>query len=184
MQISLSDIPTDFQQKVAVMQAVSGPLEELTVDEICKSAGISRSKFYELFSSKYDIGYWYLNLVYDLTLGRVGSSLSWREGIESCLDLMDQQRMYFRYTARTPDNIPNLFWAIRADRIKALCALLNERNVEITPKLRAEVELYATAVDFLLRRWVENDDIRSVEAFTDLWLECTPDTLYKALDNI
>lgn len=184
MQIALSDIPTDFHEKTAVMHAVDKPLEDITVDYICKRCGISRSKFYELFQSKYDIGYWYLNLVYDLTLGKIGTELSWRDGIMACLELMDQERVYFKYTARTPEKVPNLYWAIRADRVSRVEEALTKRGMALTEKLRVEIGIYSEVTDLLLRRWVEGTTELSIDEFADLWLDCIPRELYAVFDVV
>lgn len=182
MQIPLSSIPDDFCDKTAIMHAVDKPLEDITVEYICRRCGISRSKFYSLFESKYDIGYWYLSFVYDQTLGRVGTELTWREGIEGCLELMDQERVYFNYTSRTPDKVPNLYWMIRADRVRRLEEVFAERGIALTEALRTEADIYSEVVDTLLRRWVEGSTELSLEEFVDLWLDCVPRKLFAALD--
>lgn len=183
MQIQLSEIPSDFNKRIAVMHVVDRPLEDLTVDDICKRCGISRSKFYEMFKSKYDIGYWYLDLVYKLTLGKIGRTLTWREGIVSCLELMDQERTYYGHTSRTPENVPNLYWVVQGDRVKDMERVLKERAIAISPGLRIQMKLYAELVDKLLRCWVEPNEIGSVEQYADLWISCIPNELYACLES-
>lgn len=183
MQIQLSEIPSDFNKRVAVMHVIDDPLEDLTVDDICKRCGISRSKFYEMFKSKYDIGYWYLDLVYKLTLGKIGRTLTWREGIVSCLELMDQERVYYRHTSRTPESVPNLYWIVQGDRAEDLERVLRERGVAVTPKLRIEIKLYAELVDRLLRYWVETDQAGTVQQYADLWIDCIPNELFSSLES-
>lgn len=183
MQIELSEIPPDFSKKVAVMRVIDRPLEDLTVDDICCRCGISRSKFYEMFKSKFDIGYWYLNLVYRLALGKIGRTLSWKEGIVASLELMDQERTYFRHTVGTPDNVPNLYWAVQGDRVASMEEILRERGIALTPELRVEMLLYAGNIDRMLRMWVNAEVDMSREQFADLWIDCIPDGLFAALSG-
>ena len=182
LSIPLSAIPEDFHLKTSVMHAVDGPLESITVDHICERSGISRSKFYELFSSKYDIGYWYLTFVYDVSLGRIGRDLDWRDGIRLCLDLFDQERTYFTYTSETPENVRSLFWLVQGDRERMVGEVLGERGVTMTPKLQSEVRIYAKIVDLFLNDWVSSGQpLCSAEDFVDIWLGCVPRELYEGL---
>lgn len=182
MQIQLSEIPSDFNKRIAVMHVVDRPLEDLTVDDICKRSGISRSSFYEMFKSKYDIGYWYLDLVYRLTLGKIGRTLTWREGVAACLELMDQERVYYGYTSRTPENVPNLYWMVQSDRVEDMEQVLRDRGAVVTPKLHMEVKLYAELVDRLLRYWVEPNEFASIDEYVDLWIDCVPSELFASLE--
>lgn len=55
-------IPTpDFEAKIKILHAVDRPIEQLSLEEICARAGISRQTFYKHFDSKYSIGLWYSN---------------------------------------------------------------------------------------------------------------------------
>lgn len=181
LRMPLSEIPKDFPLKTSIMHAVDGPLEEVTVERICRRCGISRSKFYGLFASKYDIGHWYLTFVYDVSLGKIGRTLGWREGIILCLSLMDEERTYFAHTSDTPEKVPNLFWLVRGDREDRVRVILRERGVALTPKLQIEIKAYAEIVDILLREWVTMSRPCSCEDFADIWLECVPRELYEKL---
>lgn len=45
----------DLSTKMKILHAVSKSLDQITVGEICRNAGISRQTFYRHFESKYDI---------------------------------------------------------------------------------------------------------------------------------
>lgn len=45
----------DLSTKMRILHAVNKSLDQITVSEICRNAGISRQTFYRHFESKYDI---------------------------------------------------------------------------------------------------------------------------------
>ena len=49
----------DLSIKMKILHAVNKSLDQITVAEICRNAGISRQTFYRHFESKYDIPWWY-----------------------------------------------------------------------------------------------------------------------------
>ena len=49
----------ELSTKMRILHAVDKSLDQITVAEICRNAGISRQTFYRHFESKYDIPWWY-----------------------------------------------------------------------------------------------------------------------------
>ena len=62
-------------------------LEDLSVDDICEAAGVSRSGFYRAFHSKYDIAPWCLRFPLDEGVGQMGRTLTCQEGIAVTLEI-------------------------------------------------------------------------------------------------
>ena len=76
-------IPTpDFEAKIKILHAVDRPIEQLSLEEICARAGISRQTFYKHFDSKYSIGLWYSNFCNQYILFQVGRRYSWHDALE------------------------------------------------------------------------------------------------------
>ena len=68
--------------RLRVLRAVVEPIEDMTVSQICGLAGVSRQTFYSLFSSKYDIAYWYLTLAEERYIYEIGRTLPLDEGLQ------------------------------------------------------------------------------------------------------
>lgn len=66
--------------KLRIIQAVDRPLEELSVNEICQKAGVSRQTFYNHFEGKHQLIAWWGIWVDSLYLDNVGRTLTWEEG--------------------------------------------------------------------------------------------------------
>ena len=69
--------------KLRVLHAVGRPIDELTVEALCRKAGISKPTFYRHFDSKYDLARWASDFMCSITLDQIGRSLTWDEGLES-----------------------------------------------------------------------------------------------------
>ena len=55
-------------------------LGKVTIDDICKEAGICRSTFYYHFKDKFDVVQWHFNVVASSCLDEIGRTLTWRQG--------------------------------------------------------------------------------------------------------
>lgn len=62
----------DLSIKMKILHAVNKSLDQITVAEICRNAGISRQTFYRHFESKYDIPWWYSIFCRQFYLNEIG----------------------------------------------------------------------------------------------------------------
>ena len=62
-----------------MLKSVDRPLEVISVNDICKNAGISRQTFYNHFESKYMLRSWWSEYCEQFSLDRIGIDLSWEE---------------------------------------------------------------------------------------------------------
>lgn len=184
MQIPLSDVPIDYQEKIAVLHAANSPLDRMTVDAICKNCGISRKKFYTLFESKYDIMYWYLDFCFSVSLYKIGKGLSWQEGVTTCLELVTQEQAFFLADYESLlDKEKSYYWPLRTKRIAVIEeTLVAHRKAELTAKLRAEIAVYSNLVPDLIRHWIQPNKFRDLDEYVSFWIDCVPAELYKTLD--
>lgn len=60
-----------------MLKSVDRPLEVISVNDICKNAGISRQTFYNHFESKYMLRSWWSEYCEQFSLDRIGIDLSW-----------------------------------------------------------------------------------------------------------
>lgn len=184
VQIPLADVPADFQDKIAILHAADSPLDRMTVSAICKKCGISRKKFYTLFESKYDIMYWYLDFCFSVSLYKIGRTFTWREGVATCLELVEQERPFF--LADYEDLVQkqkSYYWPLNVRRIEVIEETLSQRGfTDLPAALRMEVAIYSNWVPDLIRHWIQPNDFRNLDDYVGFWLDCVPRALYEALE--
>ena len=78
-------------------------LDEIAVDEICETAGVSRSGFYRAFHSKYDIAPWCLRFPLEEGVGKMGRSLTCQEGIAITLEIFALFKDLFNAAKKTSE---------------------------------------------------------------------------------
>ncbi|WP_180995319.1 TetR family transcriptional regulator [Raoultibacter timonensis] len=184
VQIPLADVPADFRDKIAVLHAADSPLDRMTVSAICKKCGISRKKFYTLFESKYDIMYWYLDFCFSVSLYKIGRILTWREGITTCLELVEQERSFFLADYENlVQKQKSYYWPLNARRIDVIEETLALRGfTDLSAALRLEIAIYSNWVPDLIRHWIQPNDFIGLDDYVGFWLDCVPKGLYEALE--
>jgi AcrR family transcriptional regulator len=169
MQISLSEVPSHYREKMDILHSIPDSLHKVSVNDICKNAGISRKKFYSLFESKDSVLYWYLDVCFALTLQKVGHGLTWRETIVNCLELVVDEREFLAQNFPIwTDKQQGVLWTMHAKLQEAFRKMLAEKGVAITPPLDVEVRVHSATVASLIRCWVKPNDFGSAEEFADV----------------
>lgn len=182
MPLPLSKLCSDFDERIAVFHSIDAPIENLTVAELCKRAGISRKRFYTLFEGKEDIFHWFLNLVFEASLYEVGRSLTWEEGIRACLSYIADEKNVFAASYKKGGGPSSRYWALHRERMEEATRTLNMRGISITSKLSLEIDLFSSAVPTLIRYWVEAPESCTIDDYAACWLDCIPDTLKDAME--
>ena len=80
MVAEFADCREDIKTKMRIIKAVTAPLDEMTVQDICRGAGISRQTFYNHFQTKFSLVPWWSAWCEDFYLSRIGFEYSWEEG--------------------------------------------------------------------------------------------------------
>lgn len=68
------------------------PYASINVSSICKVANISRSTFYRLFSSKYDVFNWFMRATLRSSFSQIGRFFSWSDGLIRFVRVLDVNR--------------------------------------------------------------------------------------------
>lgn len=182
MPLPLSKLCPDFDARIAVFRAIDAPVSELTVADLCNRAGITRKRFYTLFEGKEDVFRWYLDLVFNASLYEVGRSLTWGEGVRSCLSYIADERKVFAASYGGHCDPASRYWVLKGKRVDEMIRTLKDNGVHITTMLDLEMDLYSSAVPTLIRRWVTAPDALTLDAYTACWIDCVPTTLKEALE--
>lgn len=92
------ELPSGHETRLRIIHAVDRPISNLTVEELCSKVGISRQTFYNYFPSKAHMALWYSAFCDQVTLREIGRTLSWREGLQSYLELLLREREFLSFT--------------------------------------------------------------------------------------
>lgn len=144
------------EMRLRIMHAVDRPLEQLTVDRICRNVGVSRQTFYNYFTSKMEIPLWYSALCDELTLGEIGRSLTWRQGLESYFELLYRER---RFLERTADRMGRKKGErVRAaDRVEShLRCLMEERGMALDVEMGFCLGICASIIVTIVSDWLDS----------------------------
>lgn len=185
MLFSPDEVPRDYAKKIAVLQAVDAPLRRITVNEICSKANISRKTFYSLFETKESIMSWFQGVCMDLSIMKIGTTLSWREGLTLYLELLEEQRRFFEiHYVEWSDKSVSMSLSLFRKRQSDIRSLLEARGVPIDPVLVMEMQAFALTMPEFMRIWFSPNDFESMESFVDTWIDCIPRRLYEVSEKV
>lgn len=184
MYVKPSMIPADYHERMQIFHAITRPLEDVTVSEICRTCGISRKKFYALFSSKYEVTHWYLDFCFSVSLYEIGRTLTWHEGIAVCLELVKEERAFFladylNFVSKSR----SYYWPLDGKRKEAMLETLRLHGIsECSARLQLEIALYSQLVPDLIRYWLQSDEFEDADEYALLWEDCVPRELHASLE--
>lgn len=127
-----------------ILKSVDRPLEVISVNDICKNAGISRQTFYNHFESKYTLRSWWSEYCEQFSLDRIGIDLSWEEASIRYAQLMlSPGNFIFKSASNNRTESEPYEKNLVERRINALRKACSYRNVEIAPDLEYAMRHYA-----------------------------------------
>ena len=173
--------PKGFDVKMRIAHAVTRPLRDMTVADICREAGVSRQTFYAHFESKYDIASWCALYYGSLTLREIGRTLSWREGYERWFSMIEQERELFRNSSRQDYVRQNRREVARKrlEEFRETVAVYRKR--EMTDDLEFFAWMCARLEGTVSTEWFESDFAMPAETMARRMTMCVPSELYRLL---
>lgn len=182
---TLLAVPSDFEEKLAIMHMIDRPLCDLRVTDFCASSGVSRKRFYRLFKSKFDIVFWYYDVCNRMTLYEIGRTLTWGEAFTRQLILLDEEHDFLaRESAsaladgRFAENRLRSFNKRKDILIETLEVY---RGITVTHEIVMEVSIYAEMESVLMTQWLLGTSNLSLKEFVVMWEDCVPRQLHDAL---
>ncbi len=119
------------------------PYETISVLEICKNAGVSRSTFYHHFFGKDDITQWHSNIMYSAGIDKIGRSLTWFEGHLITTRAFEPYKDMYR-SASSLGILSGPRPAFIRHRVEVLTdTLVNYQHKELTPLLSFQIRCTA-----------------------------------------
>lgn len=158
------------------------PLEEITEEEICEVAGVSRQVFHRTFDDKYAAALWYVNTTLEHTCRRIGTELDWRDAflgflrfIENCVEIM-------RWLEASRDTTV-VHKMMLEQAYDDYASAYEGRHGKPMPYLIAyQARMFCLISTKAVDEWIVDECFPPAEDFIDLFLTLIPRELYEALD--
>lgn len=160
-------------------------VEDLTVSHLCRKAGISRTKFYRLFSDKCDVFIWFYRVTMRSTFAQVGDVFPWDQAIMRFFRQMDANRKLCRafLAARGEEGIVSRQRAIDCTE-RALLRTVKlhlPQGTNMPYRYQFEIRAFSRAFVLALADWLKEDS--PSYAMIDNILAIVPHDLYKMLNT-
>ena len=158
-------------------------LDDLVVDDLCAASGVSRSGFYRAFHSKYDIAPWCLQFPLEEGVGKMGRSLTCREGITVTLEIFALFKDLFSAAKKTSEM--RVSDTMETQQVVDLV----KRNLEechslaIDETLDFQIKWVTTAGLQISEEWIAGSIDKTPAELAELFARCYPAPLRKYLDN-
>lgn len=155
--------------------------EDISVLDICKASGLSRSTFYRFFEDKFDAVNWIMHEISRLGHNNTGRTMNWYDASVVSLSGFKLIKHLLDSASR-----PNGYISLRETSIRLRMANLTEtlethKGVQIDDELRYEIEFFAHAEIAAVHRWYEKADQLPVETFAGYIEQVVPRRLHDLL---
>lgn len=155
--------------------------EEISVADICKASGLSRSTFYRLFEDKFDAVNWIMYEISRLGHNNTGRTLSWHDASLVTLSGFLLVKNLLMKASETSGYVSLRETSMRL-RIDSLTETLERfRHVEMDDELRYEVSFFAHAEIPAVHRWYAESDTVPPETMAGYIERCVPRRLHDLL---
>lgn len=152
-------------------------LNEITIDAICEEAGVSKSGFYRVFASKYDIPNWCRTFPIEQGVGLIGRSLTCQEGATVAFEGLALFRDLFLSAGKVsaPRDVTDVVREAIADLM--LETLEECHGRKRTKQLAFQVDWIIDASIRAAMRWLEGGMAESPAEMAALVESCYPEVL-------
>lgn len=174
-------LPKSAEMKFGILHALDRPIDDMSVGEICKNAGISRQTFYNHFESKYQIAYWFLDFAFTMYFERIGTDLKWDESVQATMEFIGSEREHLQHAfARNPED--NEVEPQLEKRKQKMLNLLSRNGVDIDEEMVFYVNFHISQGNQLIVDWCLGAYEISPTLMAKYFTGCTPMAILQALN--
>ena len=149
------------------------PLENITVDQIVRGAGLSRQTFYRHFRDKYDLINWYFDKLLLESFDQMGSGRTVREGLQRKFAFIEEEHLFF-YAAFNNDEQNNLRQHDFEMILDFYKNLVREKGGTLSEGDSNLLEMYCQASVYMTVQWVLRRLDVTREELVQLMLDAMP----------
>lgn len=184
IKIESEEYSSSFKNKILVIKALNELLgerkyDDIRVKEICERSCVSRSLFYTYFDNKAAIVKWYLGFSMNKGVNKIGIDFDWFEGHLVTTRVYDDFRYacYCALDSKSFDNTSQYFYEIRRN---ALYKALSMHNIQVTPKLKFQIEALIAGELAATARWFREIHVKELAGFL---VSIVPRDLFEVLNR-
>ena len=178
-----ANVSKGYETKMRIIGAMielghTASVEDMTVTDICRIAGVTRQTFYRHFDDKLCALRWYMRSNADEYVNVISNGLSWREaGLRLLLRAKEKQEFYemmMREDAMgsgVNQDHRTLFLESYRENLRSL------PNFDFTERLDFQLTSWVDTARRLVRQWVVKGCPGSPEKMADLIASCMPHEL-------
>lgn len=172
----------DMAMKFKILHAVNQPLDELSVREICKNAGISRDTFYRHFESKYDIPVWHGKLAQSLYLDQAGRTTDWETGYYHDFRLLSEEKDFYTCAYKNSGRLADEFPQMNEHRKAVLLETIQGwHHVRVDDDLMFCLDAFVMLETVLVTRWLRTGCDLAPELLAKRMVALIPPSLLRAM---
>lgn len=176
-------MPKGTETKFKILHSIDRPVDKISVGDICSNAHISRQAFYNHFESKYQIAYWFFDLVNNLYLSHIGRDMDWDDAVFGAMKLIDDERPYLinAFAENPHDNEVEPFLEDWKEHL--IETLRDYCTVEMDDEMFFYVDFYISQGNQLIVDWCLSEEGVSPETAARYFTGCAPSKLREALQR-
>lgn len=182
--VTIADNPMlaspDMVMKFKILHAVHKPLDELSVQEICRDASISRKTFYRHFESKYDIPVWHGKLAQSLYLDQAGRTTDWQTGYYHDFRLLAEERGFYICAYKNSGRLADEFPQMNEHREAVLLETIQDwHHTQVDDDLMFCLDAFVMLETVLVTRWLRTGCELAPEILAKRMVALIPSSLLK-----
>ena len=167
--------------KFNILHSLEKPIDDMSVGDICKKAGISRQTFYNHFESKYQIAYWFMDFAFTTFFERIGTDLSWNDGVLTTMEFIGSEREHLQHAfARNPED--NEVEPQLEKRKQKMLDLLSRNGAAINDEMIFYVNFHISQGNQLIVDWCLGTYELSPKLMAKYFTGCTPVAILQAMN--
>ena len=155
--------------------------EKVSVDEIVKRAGISRSGFYYHFQDKNSIVIWLSKQCYSVGLDETGRTLTWFEGHLRTTRLFQEYNALFVSGAENREYMGGQPFYVRRRQKFLTETLTDYQHKQLTPLLEFQIQALPHAEMAMANRFIAGEFDLKIKDYCNMAVSLVPRELYEAL---
>lgn len=176
-----------ISQKQAIVNAVfelvkKRPLDDVSVTEICRRAGVSRQTFYRCFKDKYDAVMWYIGCVTSSSCARIGLDWGWRGGYVRFLRSVEDNAWAHAAVLGSRDYNSVFYASMRDAKYQLLENYVTVTGEQPSELIRFQTSMFSQIATIAVEQWVAGGCKPGADEFADMIVTLVPAELFHALD--
>lgn len=185
----ISPLEDNFSNKAAILDAItrlskSTGFDDMSISTICSEASISKTTFYRIFSSKYDVVEWLMTIYSASGLDQIGRTKNWHDGISYSVYNLANHRAFLCSANKTKHSMEKpAEIAYRHRRTTLEETVTKWMHVELTMRLKYQIDEWAYYSTHIAQAWYCKELDCREEEYVHLLESLVPSELFLLLNE-